>query len=475
MDTKITSLPETALVKIMEYLTLSDRFRISLTCRQLNVLFHHPSLWTHLNLTVAGGYCGTNIPSKYHKDPVFDPQILDKHFKTVEKFGHNIQHIKVNTLGYFLEFPPEWPRLLLAVAVSCRLQSLTVKATKLIPNIFKLQQYSVSATDYLTPIANLVRSSNQLNSFSLLSWPSRMDDPDCTPEVDILRSLLSNEKTKNLRSLKLFWIDEADGWVERNQEFPTPEETVTIVSHFENLTHLSLRLQMLSDNLLVEMSRSRRCRFEKLEILIIQATQAQKHQFPVLSPNSWSMITNRCPDFRVKMVVMNRVKTIDLDAVLMKPIALEEITFLEHSRIDEEIISSISERYADTLTKFECYCESVPYDTALMNMVEKCAHITRLVYLGQIHHTVVIKLAKLRGHKWQTLKFLESALITQDSLEPDPDTVVGTGHGGELYLVSIAEFHEDVDHRKTLIDSLNTKVTEILGYKWTLCSNRTWK
>ncbi|GFO11642.1 F-box and leucine-rich repeat protein 3 [Plakobranchus ocellatus] len=467
----LTHLPEVVLVTVMEYLSLKERYYLSLTCRLFHDLFSHPRLWqvAHISLLTHGERPSRN-PYRWKLSAVMHHTMAT----IVQKFSHLFQHLSLELQDYVQPFDPNCRMLLQHLNTECRLESLSIKLGPLTSSDRTIGEVSAELSNYkdLPLVVGLIKNATRLKRFSLVSWPfhdKRNDDKD------IFEAVLANEKLHHLSTFKLFFPElKNNQWTDRIPNLPSPALTLELVSHLKCLSHLALRSPMLSDQLILELSYKNRTPLASLQVLIMYArdsVMAEGYKVPSISATSWNSLRKSSPKLSVEYFVFNRVPPEYLGLMLQPEVRLSSINILTFGRCDAELVNILAERYTKTLRQFMSRCDSLSCDEALLKLVRSC-DLSHLVYHGDVSYKTVEKIAtavKDAGQEMQCFDFKEKNIKTDNSSpeESNGDIVVARDdENEEYYLAALRSWHENEDERSKRLDALSEHVSQCLGYHW---------
>ncbi|XP_050417045.1 uncharacterized protein LOC126830668 [Patella vulgata] len=453
MAVDYSQLPDVVWVNIMKYLTLGDRYRLSLTCHHLHGYFSHPSLWNYAYICMVGG--NTN----FH---VCDTLMSEKCTKLIEIFGHLFQNVHIKIRGHFGQLDPESKVLLEGLSENCRLQVLTLEVGLMISSFHLHGNQPVN--EDLASILKLVKKAHILKELNITSWPmypALLSDPD----YNIFQVLRKNEKMKNLESLNMFWLKDCD-WSERHPILPSPELTTTIILGFRNLKRLSLRSPMLSEELFYELISPGRTRLQLLQIFVTYSVHDPQYQMPDIPSRLWVKLKEFHPNIAIECTVMSRITNFDLGILLKPEMPLESLTILRHAKCDGELLIALTEKFNETLKSLNCYCDASKSDRELLNLAKKCRQLCKLVFHGDINLGTIMELADLR--EWSKLIFLEKNIKTEneDSDNEDDDSVIKLDNSGVYQLTSLQRFLHVDEERDIKLEQLKKYVSDKIGFNW---------
>lgn len=472
----LTHLPEVVLVSIMEYLDLRTRYYLSITCRLFYDLFDHPQLWriAHISLLMHGERQGRN-PFQWKLKAVMHQTMA----RIVQKFCHLFQHLSLELLEYIQPFDEDSKMLLQHLNQECRLESLFIKLGPLTSSDRDISHASARLSNYkdLPLVVGLINNATRLKRFSLVSWPFYDSSGD---EKDIYSALFSNEKLSSLETLKLFFPEQKrknNQWTDRIPKLPCPDLTLKVVSHLQNLTQLSLRSPMLSDELIIALSSKKRIPLLSLQILLMYSRDSvlmEGYKLPNISAKAWTTLRQSSPELAIEYFVFNRVPQEQLGLMLQPEVQLFSMNILTFGRCDVELISVLTEHYSKTLRQFISRCDSSTCDEALLKLVKSC-DLTHLIYYGDISYKTIEKIATFAissGQKFESFEFKKNNIRTNDQDldfggELNDDIVVARDdQNNELYLTALRSWHVDETEREKRLDAMSEHVSRCLGYQW---------
>ncbi|KAK7489863.1 hypothetical protein BaRGS_00018885 [Batillaria attramentaria] len=448
-------LPETAWVRILEHLPMTDQYHVSITCSRLCHLFSHPALWKSAYLGLIGG------EHNFHMSHAFMPNQFKR---IVEHFGHLFQRLTIVISGHLVKFEEDTREILANLTKVCRLEHLVLQVGIVTSNFHRRGMRPRQAD--LLSIVQLVSNAFRLKQLEIISWPMYPEifDKDDTNVFEVMKK---NPKLSNLESLRMFWMKNRH-WSELAPLLPSPDYTASLVSHFRALKHLALRSPMLSDELLSELASPSRTKLLSLQILVMYNLHNWAFRIPTLSSSAWLSLTTASPNLEVEFAIMSRVPDFELAGLLLPEVPVVAVKILKYGRCSPQVMSSLREKYHKSLQSFVCYNDPTDCASQLVDLVKSCKKINSVVFHGQIHSQSVIEIVQQRHH-WQEFEFLEKSIVTEREQEVfDEDTVIGRGADGGLVQVGVVRFHgrESEDDRQTGLDYLCKEVSKRMEYSW---------
>lgn len=454
------TLPVVAWVRVLEHLSLKDRYHASLVCSNVYEAFSHPALWRSVTLTVEGA---TGKFSRLHVVKV--PQ---RNFYIVRKFGRMFHSITFSVWAPLDKSFGEWNTVLADSIKEFNASSLTFDVGGL-KNISKAGIMR-TLTENIKPMVDLVGNSVYLKSLVINSWPAFASSLD-KPDENVFQAAMNNDKIKGLTEVSLYHCDSV-AWSERRPLLPPADLTHKVVDHFKSLTHLALRSPMVSENLITSLSHGDRQRLQQLKISINYLSQNESFEIPRISDSVWRDFTSYNTKVRVQVLVLSRIPHHILEMFLRPSCPLYQIRFGEFVRCDKEFVAYLANTFTSTLEMFEYNEDDGDFERELISLVDCSSHLCRLVYRGKISRKNVIHLAELRGTEWQVFRLARKNIYTvpknDNEPEVDGDTVIAKNSSGEYVLVNILKFHEQTsitskgEEEQNMID----RVSQKLGRKW---------
>lgn len=447
-------LPEPVWLKVMEFLQLSDRYHVSMTCHTLYGIFNHPSNWKSAHVHVMGG--AHNYGMTYSFMP-------DKFKIIIEKFGHFIQHLTVSLSGHFVSMEKGAREILERLSQVCRLEHLVLEVG-LLTTDYHLEGIAPVHED-MKRILMLITTAFRLKKIEILSWPMYPQTLS-EEEVNIFEVMKKNPKLENLESLSLFWMKNKQ-WTERSPRLPSPDVTTSLVSHFKALRHLAVRSPMLSDQLLKELASPSREPLQSLQILLMYSSQGHP---TYTSSSSWKALCMRSPKLEVECAVMSRIPDMEMALMLKPEVPLVAFMLLRFARCSQALIDSLAQKFNKTLQSFICYADPTDCGGELLQLVKACSSLNTLVFHGQIHCDTLMSIVKLRKN-WKHFEFVEECIMTEPEDKFDDDCVIGQSAGGELVQVRLVRFHgqQSETERKKMLDALSAEVSRRYDCSWRPC------
>ena len=419
-----SSLPDVALVKVLQMLDVPDRFHVSLTCSRLHAMFNHPEVWSCVTLVVLG----TFVVQTDHLRALVIGDLSSKQKTLVEKRGHYLQHVVFDISCFSLT--DDAYGMLLELPGRCPLKSLTVR-------LRNVKVFGACENDYETNVLILTedlceRLSGKITlEVDLAKYISHAVEDYYLPEP--------NACCRHVTSLDLPkpFFAEQDIFSENPALSPFP--TAVLVSKFPSLQHLCLSVYNLSDGLLCELSDAavRQCQLGTLDI---HFKHVDPSQLPELSSFAWTRLVHACPRVSVTCnicwsghgVSPGRHKLGQLRAVIKREVPLRNLeTFCRDERNLMQVFA-VCREHPDTLAslsidrgtlRVEWGSLSVergprePFSDecqqALVELVHDCPHLTHFVCLGGLHHQTVLQLVKL-DKQWRTFAVDVNYTATHD-------------------------------------------------------------
>lgn len=444
-------LPEVTLVEILSYLTLEDRYHASCTCQNMYLAFNHPSLWRYADIRLFGST--TNF---YNQTP-FIPK---KYYMMVKTFGRFFQNLSLSISGFMGSFSDEWNEIISELGKQCRLETLTLEIGQLTSH-YHLDGLPPFKSD-MVALLSFVEHAFRLKSFNLQSWPM-FPSTLSSSEQNIFDALMKNDKLKDIEELSLFWCKETK-WTERLPILPAPEYTNTMTKHFRNISHLGLRSIMINEEVIKELSSSRRARMKTFKIFVNYSPHYEDFRIPEISSEVWKTFCDANPEAEVECTIMPRVPNLELSNLLKPETPVSVINIMRYSRCDGQLISSFADRYGKRLRRFVCYCDSSDCDRELIELATKSPRLNEFLYHGQISYKTVIRLAEIRGQKWKLFEVLEKAILPNSS--PNENDAIAQNEDGQYYLVDLMRFHQPEEMLNVALKQMSKEVSKMLGHFW---------
>ncbi|KAH9496054.1 hypothetical protein Btru_015046 [Bulinus truncatus] len=410
----IVQLPEVALVTILQYLTLKERYYMSQTCHLFHQLFSHPRLWrfAHINLV-------SQIRTKCEEEIKYCTWDLNK---------------------------------------ASQLESLTLR----IFTFSRPQYIKPSALKDLYLINGLIRNAVCLKHLCIIAWPFALEAGD---EDKIIPTLLNNPNIVNLQTLQLFFMSASDGpWAKKISPLPSPEMTLKIVSHFKNLNCLALRSSMLSYALFKELSVSSRNPLRSFKILIVYSNDPQLSNVPDIPPSAWYTLIKACPHLRVEYIITARTPLSHLEYLFNPHVPLVSLTVLEYGKCDRALLELLTSLYSASLESLVIFCDSWNCDRVLISLVESCVNLKCLIFCGDLASRTVVNIAEMINRQrrvFTTFKFKGKNIKTEPFIEED--TVITKNSENEYIIVPVRMWHFDQEHINIRLRELAQTVYDLTG------------
>ncbi len=367
------------------------------------------------------------------------------------------------------KLPRECRQIIDELGERCRLESLTLCVGTIVTKSI-LHATKPRSTD-LEVISSLVSKAFRLQSFNLKSWPIYPG----LRTVNILENLVKNPKLLALEKLGLFYQNpERATWASLNAILPSPSEILTAVEHFQYLKWLSLRSTMLSEEIVVELSRSYHVPLERLAVFVTYSKHDEEGGIPWISSAAWLKLNQRSPELRVEFSIMTRIPFVELAGLLKPEIPVSSLGFMRYSRCDAQDLQSITDKFHKSLEKFVCLLPELEcVDEDLIAMVQACSKLTYLVFHGTLSISSALRLAELKHKKWFVFELMEENIITDTeavylNLEGEQQ-VVGQRESGEYFLVRAERLRREEQselERDALLADLSTRVSGVTQQRW---------
>lgn len=464
-DTRLTDLPLEVIVHCFDYLSLSDKYNASLSCHFLHEAFNHPLLWRTQELLILTDF--TYYQSHYHERSDSLPK---KTTLLVSKFGKYFQILTIRVVGDITSMQA-WTPVLLELGTQCRLEKLVLDVGKMTTATDQL--WGPPPMQGLVVFLSFIENAFRMKSLDIKSWPIFPQTMDME-DRNIFKTIMRNDKFKDLEHLDLFWPYRSQMWSERTPVLPDCTMLLNLIQHLSNLNELGLRSNMLSNTLIEELSNSRRSKLNLLKIFVTYAKEDIEFQIPDIRSSSWKRLTAANPKARVECHIMPRVPNFELSNLLSPNCPLSKIVFLQWSRIDSQLIESLSSKYRTTLKTLICYCDINNVDGALIKMAEECSLLDSLVVktntMYGINRDTIIKLASIRGSEWKTFRFgdMDISYVNKPDNNIPEDEVITRNEKGEYIMVGMQNYNVEPvgikreQNRKVLSEQL----CKILGSKF---------
>ena len=459
---RLDELPDVVLVGIFQNLSLKEQYYLSLVNRRFYDVFNHPSLWHTISIHLMhlfndkwGRTSNTIVPEKY--------------VQLINQFGKYFQNLTLSVGGKMInKLSQEAVDVLQQLASVCRLQTLTLEIGQMV-SYHQLYRgnFRIMSNEYdLSAIEAFVQNAFRMKHLYLKTWPIISQDVISDKRPSVFTALLNNDKLKDLESIDFFWCD-SNVWSERLPVLPSPEMTITLVSHFQRLTTLSLRSPMMNEDLLKILAKTDRAKLKELKIFMQHHDMYDNYNIPNISSDTWKEFTRCNPGVWVHCKICTRIKHIDLANLLKPDCPLASITFMQYSMLDSESLNAMADMYHSTLCRFACYCNITSSSEELVNFVSKCTKLNHFSYFGEINNITLITLAELRCSNWKEFLFQEKNVKYIDDEDEfqdvDDDCVIARNAQGEFYQVDIARFFGTDSRQLQLKDEMQQRIKTALN------------
>ena len=455
MNPDFSDLPDIPWVQILSHLSLSDRASVARTCYRLNCAFKHPSLWHTVEILLLGDL----NRFRNSQSPVIMPEC---YLTMIQRFGTYFQDLTLIFAGFLKRIPTACKAVIEALAVNCRLESLTLEVGGIVTKLDLVTQ--VPRRGDLGTVAQLIQEAFRLKSFSLRSWPTYPG----LETVNILQTLRENPRLVDLEKLSLFWNSANHGtWATLNAQLPTPDEILHTVQHFRSLHTLCLRSTMLSNDAILELAHPGHTPIQRLGILVTYSSHDRSQGLPDVTSHAWSKLLGHSPDLGVDVTVANRIPYVELAGFLKPEMPLTSISFMRYARCGTADIASLNDKYHKKLRKFVDYSDTADADVELVNLVNKCKSLDCFVFNGRLYCQTVLSLADSRGQHWYRFKVNTDNVITKMLPEDyDPDYIIRKSASGECYIARHVHEYESEEEHEAKINEMIARVSQAIGQRW---------
>ncbi|XP_045205182.2 F-box/LRR-repeat protein 3-like [Mercenaria mercenaria] len=456
-----SELPDVTWVRIFRFLPLRDRAKVARTCRLLNEVFNHPSLWYSQKLSFMGEM--HNFSRK--KQNVFCTPF---YVELTKRFGKYFQDLTIKIDGHFRSIPTDLQEILEQVANRCRLETLTIEAGT-ITSAFHERYGFPPNYSAVKALSRFVQKAFRMKHLHIRSWPmyNKMDTEDC----NIFKVLALNEKLREtLETLTIFWLEEQD-WSERKPILfsGSPTDIIQVLDSFKYLTTIGLRTPMITNELLQMLASKERSKLQLLKIVVHYLDPERQPLFavPSIQPSTWQSLIKRNPDFRVECTIFLNTPNLELSNMLTPEVPLSVLSYMKYSKIDPLTLTKLYTQYKDTLTKFHSYCDSYNIDNDLLVMAQQCTNLTEIIYHGELRSGTVVAIATSRGNALKRFDVKEDKIKVPTAYDDvDEDDVLARGPDGQLVLVGLMKFHAPEDQRQEVLQTMASEVSNTLGTSW---------
>lgn len=470
----LTDLPLEVIVHILDFLSLVDKYRASMTCRIMYEAFNQPSLWRTYELTILP----TMFCSRHHEESFNVP---NKTRLLVEKFGKYIQFLTISVIGHITGLT-KWHSVLLELGKQCRLEKLVLEVGKM-TTVLDLDRKPPPEQDLII-LLSFIDNAFRMKSLDIKSWPI-FSQTMLNENQNIFKALIKNSKLKDLEHLDLFWPYQSRMWSERRPVLPNCHVILDIVKHLAKLKELGIRSTMLSNELIEELADPRRSsKLSLLKILVSSATDDDEFETTRRSSVLWKQLRKVNPNVGVEYHLMTRMTNSQLSDTLPVDCPVSKVVFLKWARMDSQLIESLIMKYSSTLQSLQIYCDATEIDNALLKMVEECKLLNSLLIsatsMHSIHYRTILKLASHTRCTWETFRFDEKNISFLDKLNTvRDDNVLSRNEEGEYSLVGIKSYTREPQgqDREKCCEALKETLATILGLAFvvrnqTIATNR---
>jgi len=458
-----SSLPDVVWVDVLIRLSISDRAHIALTCRRLNDVFNHPSVWhsVHVNLigTLPPGQGRFRRPAA--RSGVIAP---DRSVAMIRRFGTFFQDVRLTVRGEVCELQESCREVLEQLAM-CRLESLTLKVGE---GTVQRKKPSPAAAHALL---SLITQARRLRHLDIRSWPVSDTDPS---SCDIITCLRDNEKLRRLERLSLFCRDPSeDSWVPLTTCLPSSDCVIGLISQLTALTSLFVHSNLMTTKLVEVLCQPRRATLSRLGVMVVFGRGSSAFydaKFPRIQDSTWKKLHETSPAVGVELTFCNTIPSHELMSLLSPEMPVTSVAFMKYSSYKANVLTCLAANYYRTLARFSDYGDSeTEKEVELSNMVSRCAYLCHLIYHGALRPDTVLGLAAVRGTSWN--RFEVNVKWTSDYCDSDDVLRLQSETGTytiAAHLPGSMFYHDDASDQQlaALYQSLCERVSECVDYKW---------
>ncbi|XP_037284336.2 F-box/LRR-repeat protein 8 [Rhipicephalus microplus] len=346
------SLPENILLKIFMKLSLPDRLRAALTCRQWCNIFTSAAAWTTFHFRFYS-----------RKDTRF--------LQCIVSYGSYLRHvvIELNQFQNVNRVNAVQALLLLAKCSSSRLSKLSIICTGENPLFYAGKEF-VSALETV-----FGRSYSHLVQVNLSKFPMMID----SHTIDVLSKNNPQLESLNIQNDNLVCLVQ-------------PESILRLAQRCRRLRELCLHKCSLSRDVLLCFLEENRVALEHLSLqcrseeIIASHPQDEKAQ---LSSELWSYVVGHLPKLRVTLHFDQTCPLVVIPLV-MKPEVPCAVLRLETFTIIHEMVLQAAYNYSETLEKLILQAPpSAELESALLELSHRCSRLRALhVFCPLSVHTI---------------------------------------------------------------------------------------
>uniref|UniRef100_A0A8D0SWC6 F-box/LRR-repeat protein 21 n=1 Tax=Sus scrofa TaxID=9823 RepID=A0A8D0SWC6_PIG len=365
------SLPHHVVLRVFQYLPLIDRARASSVCRRWNEVFHIPDLWRKFEFEL--NQSATSHLSSPHPDLI--RQIIKKH-------AAHLQYVSFKVDGSTES--AEAACDILSQLVNCSLQTLGLISTA------KPSFVNVSKSRFVSALTVVIVNSTSSSSIKIEDTPA--DDPS-------LKILVANN-SDTLRRLKMSSCPHvlSDG-------------ILCVADHCQGLRELALNYSMLSDALLLALSRETHVSLEHLRIDVVSENPGQVG-FHSIEEQSWRALTRRSPGVNVVMYFFLCEE--ELATFFREDTPVTHLYF--GRSVSRAVLGRIGLRCPRLIELVVCANGLQALDNELLCIGEHCHNLTALgLRECEVSCSAFIEFVRRCGRRLTQLS------ITEDVLTPDGD------------------------------------------------------
>ncbi|XP_050000092.1 F-box/LRR-repeat protein 21 isoform X3 [Alexandromys fortis] len=372
------TLPQHVILHIFRYLPLIDRARASSVCRSWNEVFHVPDLWRKFEFELNRS--ATSYFKSAHPDLI--QQIIRKHAAHLQYVSLKVDS-SIESAGAACE--------ILSQLVNCSIQTLGLISTAK-PSFMSVPK-----------------------SFSSVKiGDAPVDDPS-------LKILVANS-SDTLRLLKMSSCPHVSS-----------DGILCVADHYRGLRELALNYYILSDELLLALSRETHVNLQHLRIDVVSENPGQI-QFHPIKKRSWDALMKHSPGVSVVMYFFLYEE--ELETFFQEETPVTHVYF--GRSVSRAILGRIGVHCPRLVELVVCANGLQPLDSELIGIAEHCQNLTALgLSECEVSCSAFVEFVRLCGRRLTQLSIMEEVLVPDDNYTPDEVHAEVSKHLGRVWFPDV--------------------------------------
>ena len=211
-----SNLPDVIWASVLAYASLHDRLSVARTCRRLNEIFNHPSVWQTVRIVLLKDLHQPGSPS------------TEQYESMIGSFGTYFHDLTLIIHGDVCQMGEPCQKVLSLLAEYCN----PIKFSVYVGN-GRVAPVKPNYQDF-TAIKTVISNSSRLRSLNIACWP--LHRSNFSAGFDMFDYLLAGDTVDRLQHLKLFSSSPKDGdWLPLNVCLPSPDQFAEALTKFISL------------------------------------------------------------------------------------------------------------------------------------------------------------------------------------------------------------------------------------------------